>query len=56
MKLLAGLLIVAIAIALFALHNSNENGLSGVWDEITGADTPQVNRIEQDLELDISTP
>lgn len=53
MKVLASLLLNAIVVALIALHNSNENGLSGVWDEITGGDKPEINRVELDIELDL---
>jgi hypothetical protein len=55
-KVLAGLLLAAIIVTLIVLHNSNENGLSGVWDEITGGGRPEVNRVELDVELDVSTP
>jgi hypothetical protein len=27
-----------------------------VWDEITGGGRPEVNRVELDAELDVSTP
>lgn len=56
MRILAGLLIAAIVITLIVLHNNNENGLPGVWDEITGTDKPEINRVELEIELDISTP
>jgi hypothetical protein len=53
MKVLAGLLLAAIVITLIVLHNSNENGLSGVWNEISGGDKPEINRVELDIELDL---
>ena len=56
MRVLAGLLLAAIVITLVVLNNSHEDGLSGFWNEITQGDAPGINKIEQDIELDVSTP
>ena len=56
MKLLAGILFAAIVVALIVLNNSHEGGLSGFWDELTPGDGPEIAKIEQDIELDVSTP
>ena len=49
-----GLLVIGGAIALLVwLHMSHEDGLSGVWADMTANDPPGVNRIEQEFELDL---
>lgn len=56
MKLLAGILLSAIVVALIVVNNSHDGGLSGFWDEMTQSDGPEIAKIEQDIELDVSTP
>jgi hypothetical protein len=54
MKLLGLLVIAGIIFGLVYLQSSHEDGLSGVWNDVTNQEAPGINKIEQEFELDIS--
>ncbi len=52
-----GLLVVGGAIAIVVVLGQNhEDGISGVWNDLVGQQKPEINKVELDIELDISTP
>ena len=54
MKLLGILVVAGIIFGLVYLQSSHEDGLSGVWNEVTNQEAPGINKIDQEFELDIS--
>jgi hypothetical protein len=55
-KTIGLLIIVGAIVFVVMLGQSHEDGISGVWNDFVGDDKPEVNKIELDIELDISTP
>ena len=56
MKTLALLIIGGAIVFVIVLGQNHEDGISGVWNDFVGDEQPEVNKIELDIELDISTP
>ncbi len=56
MKTLALLIIGGAIVFVIILGQNHEDGISGVWNDLVGQEKPGINKIELDIELDISTP
>lgn len=56
MKMLALLIIGGAIVFVIILGQNHEDGISGVWNDLVGQEKPGINKIELDIELDISTP
>jgi hypothetical protein len=56
MKTIALLIIGGAIVIVVIIGQSNEDGISGVWNDFIGDDEPPIAKIETEFELDISTP
>lgn len=54
LKALALILSIGVVVVTLWIHTSYEGGVRGFVDDLVSSDGPQVNKIEQDIELDIS--
>lgn len=54
LKALALILSIGVVVVALWIHTSYEGGVPGFVDDLVSSDGPQINKIEQDIELDIS--
>lgn len=56
MRTLALLVVGGAIVIVVVLGQNHEDGISGVWNDLVGQEQPGINKVELDIELDISTP